>query len=43
MTNVDIGLDAKIGNNAKLAIGYEGLVSSRERLNVLHVGFELGF
>jgi outer membrane autotransporter protein len=43
MANVDVGLDAKIGDNAKLAIGYEGLLSSRERLNTLHAGLSWNF
>ena len=43
MANVDVGLDAKIGDNANLAIGYEGLLSSRVRLNTLHAGLSWSF
>jgi outer membrane autotransporter protein len=43
MANVAVGLDAKIGDSAKLAIGYEGLLSSRVHLNTLHVGLNWTF
>jgi outer membrane autotransporter protein len=43
MANVEVGLDAKIGDNAKLAIGYEGLLSGRVHLNTLHAGLSWTF
>ncbi|HEY2886392.1 MAG TPA: autotransporter domain-containing protein [Rhizomicrobium sp.] len=43
MANVDVGFDAKIGDSATLAIGYEGLLSSRVHLNTLHAGLNWTF
>jgi len=43
MANVDVGLDATVGNGAKFAIGYEGLISSRVHLNTLHAGLSWDF
>jgi outer membrane autotransporter protein len=42
MANIAVGLDAKIGS-ADLALGYEGLLSSRVRLNTLHAGLSWTF
>jgi outer membrane autotransporter protein len=38
MANIDLGMDAKIGEGGRIEIGYEGILSSRVRLNTIHAG-----
>ncbi len=38
-----LGFDAQIGSGGTLTIGYEGILSSRVRLNTLHAGLSWNF
>jgi outer membrane autotransporter protein len=41
--NVDLDLEANIGDGGKLAIGYEGVLSDRVRLNTVHAELDWTF
>jgi uncharacterized protein with beta-barrel porin domain len=41
--DVALGFDAQIGWGAALSFGYEGILSSRVRLNTLHAGLSWNF
>lgn len=41
--DVALGVDARIGSGATLSLAYEGLLSTRVRLNTIHAGLEWNF